>query len=287
MKDDLKFVIGLLLFTFFILPSNAQERTTTGITSNSVAVIPFEQIDHLIYLPVTVNGTKLRFVLDGGSSVFVIDPSKVKELGVKTEGKGIIRGAGKGSVGVSYADSITYDLNAITITVPKSTIIDLSNVIQGQKIDGIVGYDLFEKYVVEINYHTNTIRLFDPKTFAYSGNGSRIPITIKRKQVYAHAKIKIAGHTPETHEFIVDSGSSDNVDDTLIAKSTAPKTESTGGVGIGQTYKVTVGYIEEFKIGKYTLNHLRGTADAETIGNGVLHNYTVIFDYGRKQMILE
>ncbi|HLY72050.1 MAG TPA: retropepsin-like aspartic protease [Puia sp.] len=252
-----------------------------------MAVIPFEQIDHLIYLPVSVNGSKLRFVLDGGSSVFVIDSSKVKQLSLNTAGKGKIQGAGSGSVDVTYTDSITYNLNVIKITIPKSTIINLTNAIPGQKIDGIVGFDLFDKYVVEINYHANTLRLFDPKSFFYSGSGSRIPITIKRKLIYAHAKVKVAGHTPEVHEFVIDSGSSDNVDDDLIAKSTSPKTEGNGGVGLGQTFKVKVGYIESFQIGKYVVKNIKGISGAEVIGNGFLHNYTVFFDYSRKQIILE
>src|ERR1022692_634554 len=135
MSQPLKFVLIYFLFTSFIYQSNAQKQSETSVNPQYVAVIPFEQINHLIYLPVSVNGSKLRFVLDGGSSVFVIDPSKVKELGLKTKGNGIIHGAGKGSVAVTYADSVNYDLNAIAITVPKSTIIDLSNVIPGQKID--------------------------------------------------------------------------------------------------------------------------------------------------------
>jgi len=289
----LKFTFSSFVFTFFILQINAQTKNGTGVRSrldsnHSIALIHVEQIDNLIYMPVSINGSNtLRFFLDCGASLFVIDSSKTKELGLKTNGNGKIQGAGEGNVNVTYTDSLSFNLPGIKINVPRATIIDLSNAIPGQKVDGLVGYDLFAKYVVEINFHANTVRLFDPKKFLYSGNGSRIPIIIRRKQIYVHAKVKVAGYAPVIHEYIVDSGSSDNVDDDLIAQSTASKSEGLGGVGIGQTFKVKVGYIESFQIGKYLIRNIKGVSGAQVIGNGLLHNYTVIFDYSRKRMILE
>jgi hypothetical protein len=293
MIRNLKYAFSLLVSICFITQINGQTKHLTKVKSDHgsnqpIAVLHVEQVDDLIYMPVSINNSKtLRFFLDGGASVFVIDSATAKELGLKTIGNGKIQGAGEGRVNVTYADSLSFNLPGIKINVPRATVMDISNAIPGQKVDGLVGYDLFAKYVVEINYHTNTIRLFDPPNFVYTGNGSRIPITLQRKLVHVHAKVKVAGHAPVIHEYVVDSGSSDNVDDDLIAQSTASKGEGVGGVGLGKTFKVKVGYIESFQIGKYLVKNIKGVSGAQVIGNGFLHNYIVIFDYSRKQMILE
>ena len=288
--NKLKTCILKWALCFFAIQANACAGSTLKDSSKSscLAVIHFEQVDNLIYLPVTVNGSKpLRFFLDGGASVCVIDPLIVKSLGLKTSGSGVIHGAGNGAVKVTYTDSITFGLPSVNLAVPKATVIDLSTSIPGQKLDGLIGFDLFNKYVVEINYHTSTIRLYDPATFHYSGKGSQIPITFKKKLVFIHAKIKIAGNAPAMHEYLVDTGSGDIVDDTLIARSSAPKTDGTGGVGLGSTFAVKIGGVESLQIGKYLIKNLEGTSGSQAIGNGLLHNYDVFFDYRHKQIILE
>jgi len=271
--------IALIIFLYYDLKASPVEP-------RPIAVIHFEQIDHLIYIPITINGsTPQRFILDSGASVWVIDPSQVSELGLKTQGNGIIHGAGSGSVDVTYADSISFGLAGIKNIVPKTTIIDISNAVPGQKIGGLIGYDFFERYVVEIDYHTNTIRLFDPKDFIYKGKGTIVPITIKKKQIYIRAKIKVVGQEAIENEYLVDSGSADEINDELISK--VAKTTADGGVGIGKGFKVALGNIETFTIGNITLKNIPGVSGGQKIGAGLLHNYTVIFDYTHKQMILE
>lgn len=280
----------VLALCFLAIQINACVSNKSPDSSKSLwlAVIHFEQVDNLIYIPVTVNGSKpFRFFLDGGSSACILDPQVIKALGLKTSGSGVIHGAGSGGIAVTYADSISFGLPGINLVVPKATVIDLSISIPGQKVDGLIGYDLFNKFVVEINYHTNTIRLYDPKTFHYSGNGSRIPITLVRKLVHISATVKVAGLTPKVHDYLVDTGSGDSIDDTLIAHSSAPKTDGTGGVGLGNTFTVKIGTVEWLRLGRYTLKKLEGTSGSQAIGNGLLHNYDVFFDYLHHQLILE
>ena len=279
-----------LAFCFFVIQTNActGNKLPDSTKTPCLAVIHFELVDNLIYIPITVNGSNpLRFFLDGGSSACIVDPAVVKALRLKTSGSGVIHGAGSGGIAVTYAYSISFGLPGVNLNVPKATIIDLSTSIPGHKVDGLIGYDLFNKYVVEINYHTSTIRLYDPETFHYSGNGSKIPITLVRKLVHISATVKIAGHTPKVHDYLVDTGSGDSIDDTLIAQSTAPKTDGTGGVGLGKTFTVKIGAVEWLRIGKYTVENLRGTSGSQAIGNGLLHNYDVFFDYSHHQLILE
>src|ERR1700759_184691 len=97
--------LALLLLVIKAQSKTRFEKPDTN-RSPCVVVIHFERVDDLIYLPVTVNGSRpLRFFLDGGSSSCVIDPMVVKELHIKSGGSGIIHGAGSGEIHVTYTDS--------------------------------------------------------------------------------------------------------------------------------------------------------------------------------------
>ncbi len=273
----------------------AEPQTTPSnshtVSNQSLATIPFQLSDNLAYLQVRVNGSApLRFVLDSGASVWVIDPAQAKALGLKTEEKGKITGAGAGSVDVTYTKNVSFGLQGIETSVPSVALIDLSGFTAstGQKIDGIIGYDFFDRYVVEIDYDANVVRLFDPKTYKYSGSGAVVPITIRKKHAYVTAKMKIAGHESVDREYLVDSSSSDAINDELVAQSSSSKVEVVGGVGLGEKFKIILSRIERFQLGSYVFENTNGASGGgQKIGGELLHRFTVIFDYSRGQMILE
>ncbi|WP_183576207.1 aspartyl protease family protein [Mucilaginibacter sp. X5P1] len=253
-----------------------------------IAEIHFETIDNLIYVPVSVNGSAYcRFILDGGSSVCVVDSSIVNSLHLTGSGDGIIHGAGTGAVKVSYCDSITYKLKDIKTLVPRSDIINLSNAVPGQKLDGLLGYDFFLKYVIEINYKNKVIRLYQPENYHYKGKGSVVPISFFKKIPHFRAKVKVPGRPLVEKDYAIDTGSSDVINENLLNVSTGPKKEVVGGVGVGQKFTIVQGKIETFQIGKYILHNLDGVSGADKIGAGLLSRYIVVFDYSRSHMILE
>ncbi len=263
----------------------ASSQTTFN---QSLAIIPFESSDNLAYLQVRVNGSApLRFVLDTGASVWVIDRALAKTLNLKTEEQGKITGAG--SVDVTYTKNVSFGLTGIETSVPSVALIDLSSLETslGQKVDGIIGYDFFDRYVVEIDYDANIVRLFEPKTYNYSGNGEAVPLKIKKNHAYVTAKMKLAGRESVAREYLVDSGSSDAVNDELISQSSAPKVEVVGGVGLGQEFKVILSRLERLQLGSYVFENTNGASGGQKIGGELLHRFNVIFDYSRQQMILE
>ncbi len=270
-------------------PRSAPTDSRTA-SIQGLAIIPFELSDNLPNLQVRVNGSApLRFILDSGASVWVIDQSQAKTLGLKTEEQRKITGAGAGSVDVTYTKNVSFGLTGIETSVPNVALIDLSSLQAslGRKVDGIIGYDFFDRYVVEIDYDANIVRLFEPKTYNYSGNGEIIPITIKKKHAYVTAKMKLAGRESVAREYLVDSGSSDAVNDDLIAQSSAPKVEVVGGVGLGQEFKVILSRVERLQLGSIVFENTNGASGGQKIGGELLHRFTVIFDYSRQRMILE
>lgn len=292
-------VCGALLFQSFnfekILAHAPPQKVVSmpgSAAANSLVTIPFEQVDKLIYLQVRVNDSEfLQFVLDSGAGVWVIDQSLAKKLNLKSEEKDKLKGAGGGAFDVTYTNNVSFKLPGIELPVARVALADLSSLTSGlgRQVDGIIGYEFFERYVVEIDYDANVVRLFEPKTFKYSGRGEVVPIKIKKKHSYVAAKIKVAGRDSADREYLIDTGASGLVSDSLVAQSTAPKMEFVGGGGLGNPAKIVLGRVERLQLGSFVFENVNGVSSPGPmiIAGELLHRFTVLFDYSRQQMILE
>ena len=80
----------------------------------------------------------------------------------------------------------------------------------GVLVHGIIGYDVFRDYVVEINYNSKYIRLHKPDKFKpkTSKKWTVFPIDIHGKKPYIQAKVDIS-ESEKPVKLLIDTGSSD------------------------------------------------------------------------------
>ena len=237
-----------------------------------------------------INSAKpVWFVLDSGASGCVIDAALAQQLGLKVEGEKQGTGAGKGTVTVRFAKNVTYTMAGIAVPVDSSYVIDLSGqpALQGREVGGILGYDFFVRYVVDIDYAARVMTLWDPAAYNYRGAGKLIPFTMVKKTPHVRVRIGVGGQPAIERELLVDSGSGDAVDDDVLAKS-ARRIEVVGGVGLGQEFRTTLARADFLQIGDFRLAEPFGaTGGVALIGTEVLRRFRVTFDYSRRQMALE
>jgi hypothetical protein len=116
--------------------------------------IPFELFGNRIYLGVKVNGSgPLRFRLDTGAAVSVINQARSAELGLDVKDTGKVMNAGVGEnktriyqgkdVSVSIPDGISLSLRD-TIALPMDDV----ETRLGGPIYGALGFELFDRYVM-------------------------------------------------------------------------------------------------------------------------------------------
>jgi Aspartyl protease/PDZ domain len=260
----------------------------------SLATIPFELYGNQIFVRVRINNSgPFWFVVDSGAGGWIVDRAHAVRLGLRLEQETAQgTGAGTGSYDVSYVKDVTFSLAEFTIPVPLIGVIDLSNNRSqiGREIEGLVGYDFFEKFIVEIDYEAKIIRLFDPKTYHYSGVGETIPITVdlEARNPFLTAEITVQGTPPQSRKLLIDTGSNDTLDDSFIAKSTGPQREVVSGVGLGKEFKSTVGKVSRVRLGRVSFENVyAGAGGVALIGGEILRRFTVIFDYAHSYMILE
>ena len=281
--------------------------------------VPFELVSNHIYLKVKVNDyPHLSFLLDTGARSNYLDLSKAGELEIKkVDRKKAKRVGGSDDVSFFKLDSIKVgsinpsqdgsDLaqNEI-LTLFNQTMmgISLSQVekFDGKKLDGILGYDFFKKFVVEIDYLNHILTICEPEEFNYTGDGEVLKIDLE----WNIPKIKAVVDGEHEGIFKIDIGSRNSVDlyapfvkKHKLLKKYPKHLETPVGFGVTGPAEGVVGRIKSFKLGRFLINSpvtgfysedespFGSPKVAGRIGGGILKKFKVIFDYLHYRMILE
>lgn len=252
-----------------------------------VAVIPFTDNGKLVFLRVRIGRSAPRvFALDSGASATVIDSGTASQLRMRAKGSRLGTGAGAGNVRFAIFRDVSLALGGARWVAPTTYGVSLNSVGTALREDGLVGSDLFFRYVVDIDYARHRLSLYEPKTYRYTDAGAAIPLTIAKHVPHAVVTIKVRGRAAQTRRLLIDSDSEDMVDDAVVATSTAPK-QVISTSGLGRSVRAYAGPIEWARIGPFTIRELSGTSGGvPLLGSGVLRNFHVTFDYSRKRMYL-
>jgi outer membrane lipoprotein-sorting protein len=299
-----KVLLNLPLSDTLFLKPREEGKDYRFTSSEASTRIPFELVSNHIYIKVKINDSpSLNFILDTGAGANCLDLSKARELGIKTIGKVEAKGVG-GSADASFLQVDSIVVGDLILMDQKLASIQLSplQVYDGMPIDGILGYDFFNRFTVGIDYQNQMLTIWEPDSFTYSGPGEKIPITIEGNTPQVSGKID--GEYEGT--FRVDTGSRSSLDlhspfvrEHELLKKYPKYLNAPSGFGVGGASKGVIARIKSFQIGDFTIDSpvcgfslaeegaFATTKSAGNIGGGILKRFNVIFDYGRNQMILE
>jgi predicted aspartyl protease len=278
-------------------------------SGSSAKDIPFELNANKIYLSVRVNEKgPLSFILDSGAAFDVLDTEQAKALNMKLSDETTVRGAGEGSVQTAVGTGLSLSLKGLEILKPSITILPIHSSIsnnEGRAVDGLLGYDFFKHFVVEIDYARNRINIYEPKTYQYAGRGKIIPLAENRGHIFINSTLVLADDRQLPVRLLVDTGAKMAVmlntpfvnAQKLIG--TTPQIDSVTGIGVGGEYRSAVARIESLGLGPFTIKEpvitlsrsktgvLAGADYDGIIGAEILRRFKVIIDYSRQQMIVE
>src|SRR5216683_2894324 len=173
--------------------------------------------------------------------------------------------------------------------------------VEGLAIGGLVGYEIFKRFVVTVNYERSLLTLTAPSAFNYQGNGTVLPF-------------KFNYHIPQVEGEIdgikgacdIDTGSRSSL--SLLAPFVekhglkgryAPKVEGVTGWGVGGAARSLITRVKELRLGsivvkdpvtEFSLQSKGAFIDpyvAGNVGGGVLKRFNITFDYGHQRLIFE
>lgn len=298
------------LFIFEATLCSAQQTLGFVIESGKNKVeIPFELYNNLVVVPVILNGMlPLKFVVDTGVQTGILTQKAFSDiLNLPYSRKYTIAAPGSEKIVEAYVtNNVTLDLPGIhgtghALLVLEEDYLELRNYL-GTDVHGILGYELFSRFVVKINYEKKILTVYLPKKFKASRKYQRLPITVEDTKPYVIAEVTLASGEEINAKLLMDSGASHGLlmepsSDSRI-KVPPHAVSSQIGRGIGGEITGKVGRIQSIKLGKYSLENpivnfpdpnsymdslkIGKTKRNGTIGGEILSRFTVIFDFSKE-----
>jgi hypothetical protein len=177
----------------------------------------------------------------------------------------------------------------------------------GVDVHGILGYEIFSRFIVEIDYTKKIMTLSLPERFKKRRRFDEIPMLIEDTKPFILTPLTISGDNALTAKLLIDTGASHGLllDPASNEKICVPENNISTiiGRGIGGDINGRVGRIEHLKLGRFKIDNIlvnfpdpnsyTDTLKAAltfrhgTIGGEVLSRFSVIFNYSQGLLYLK
>lgn len=309
-------VVGFL----FILMANitsgyAQVLGFSLPPGKSKVQFPIEVYNNLVVVPIVLNGQlPLKFILDTGVRTAILTEKAYSDiLNLPYSRKYTIAGPG----GEKMVDA--YVTNNVTLYMPgvhgeghamlvlEKDYLELRNYM-GADVHGILGYELFSRFIVKIDYEKKVLTLMQPERFRPGKKLNWLPITVEDTKPYVVVGIQMNDTTSLSAKLLVDSGASHGI---FLETNSNPKivvppkhVSAVIGRGLGGEITGSIGRIKSLEIGSYSITGvIANFPDIETyldtlktsrtvfrngsIGGDLLSRFTVVFNFPGERLYLK
>jgi len=207
-----------LLFLFISISFLGQNGFQLNAKSKKIR-IPFQLINNLIIIPVKINGINLNFLLDTGvENTILFSVEDTESIDFKNVEKIKIRGLGTGEpIEALYSKNNILSVkdfidNNHTIYIILDQNINFSTQL-GIPVHGIIGYHFFKNHLVEINYKSKHVIVYQemsnfPKKRLSKFN--EFPISLDLDKPYLTVQTTL-NNTKINTKLLIDSGNSDAI----------------------------------------------------------------------------
>lgn len=276
--------------------------------------MPIEIHNNLVVLPVVLNGAlPLKFILDTGVRTTILTQKSFTDiLNLSYSRKYTIAGPGGEKLVDAYVtNNVSLELPGVTgrghaMLVLEDDYLELRNYL-GTDVHGILGYELFSRFIIEIDYEKKQLTLMLPERFRQRRKFHAIPIRIEDTKPYVTTPIVLADGTQFTSKLLVDSGASHGLmlDPESDSRIHVPEhsVSSVIGRGLGGEIMGKVGRIKELHLGPFELKEaIANFPDPDSyfdslktgsvprngsIGGETLSRFTVVFNFPKEEMYLK
>lgn len=304
----MKYTKIILLFVFAFSFGQKGFRVSDN---NKTTTISFQLINNLIFIPLNINGVELTFLLDSGVNETILFSLDNKEINFNNTEKIKFSGLGESidieglrsennivNIGKNYKDAHH------TVFIILNEDINFSSHI-GIPVNGIIGYQFFKDYPIEIDYISKKITVYndEKKISKRISRFQEFPITIEKNKPYLITEVEMT-HQKVSSKLLVDLGNSDaiwlfpklienfvynrpNIDDYLG--------RGFNGDIFGKRSRIHRLYIGNFVFEKpltampdeYSIQNLKLVPDRKgSVGSEILRRFSVIFNYPENKIYL-
>ena len=269
--------------------------------ADGVTTIPFELVNNHIYVDGKIDGKPAHFLLDTGGGN-LLTPDAARRFGLQGEGKLAMSGSGEERVDVALAHAGEVRIGAAALSKAVFYVLDLGQLaaVVGVNLDGLVGYEMFRRFDVRIDYAARKVTLSEPGKRQPPAGATVLPFTLDE-----HTPIVTGTLDGLPLRMTVDTGSrsaltldSPFVREHDLVKRYRADVDSVVGWGVGGAARGNAARFGSLQLGDLRIDGIAGElftgnkgafANPElggNLGGGVLRQFTVAFDYQAKKMYL-
>jgi predicted aspartyl protease len=293
-----------LLFLAAVLTTLAAGRPSQGV--QPLSRIPFKLIGEHVFITVQVNGSdELNFLFDTGCTEAVMDSITAENLGLVSRGQ--VKDYGDGSFAeqvIPHATMMIGEFRLDEIKFNKQSLKYLE-LFTGQDLDGVIGNEILQNYVVRIDYDKMIFEIYDRAGYTYDGRGEVCDITANRYFSAIDAAVVLDNTEVVQGKFLIDTGaeltvafSTPFVSDNNLLSKTGKRLECRLHAR-NATFTAYQTRIRSFRLGDSDFSKipvllaqtksgaLSTSALSGIVGNEVLKRFNVVFDYSRQRIYLE
>ncbi|MBC7867314.1 MAG: aspartyl protease family protein [Gloeobacteraceae cyanobacterium ES-bin-316] len=299
--------LNKILIFLFIFPIYASgQEIISGPPPSLITRFPFKQYSGgVMIIRACLENMKdsLNFILDTGSGGISLDSTTCAQYNIAgSKSDTTITGIG-GRRKVSFVFNKTLHFPGLDVKGLNFHInnYDVLTSVYGERIDGVIGYSFFSRYIVKINFDSFFVEVFTPGKMQYPPRGHIL------KPVFTSLPIQfvqLRDSRRMSHHFYFDTGAglcflmSDRFaeDSMVLRQKRKPKLTQAEGMAGRVQMRLTV--IKELKVGPYRFNNVPTYLYKDDynvtsypfagglLGNELLRRFNMTFNYGEREIHL-
>jgi predicted aspartyl protease len=276
---------------------------------NAQIVLPFTEKGDLVIIKLIINKKEAQFVFDTGASNTVLDSTVAASLNLKATGTNRNASTG-GSATFQYISDQKINLTEKDeITCRRIIFTNLKSLQEliGEEFVGIIGFDIFNKYITKIDHDAKTISLFTQLSKSDTDAFTAIPFNLNNGIPIPQFEISFLINNGEkfTGPILFDSGAALTL---MINTPFKEKNQLTGKIGktiitqsqdLFKENKQEQAHIKAIQLGPYTFNDLPITLTSTKagvssypyylgiLGNKIISRFNSIIDFSNKTIYLK
>jgi len=301
----LKSCIAILLF-FILVNTHAQEILPQK-EAKFITRFPFRQFSGGVMVLQAQFGKvpdTLNFILDSGSGGISLDSNTCAEFNILTRPTDTsITGIG-GVRKVAFAFDQTLNLPGLKIEHLNFHVnnYEVLSSVYGEKVDGIIGYSFFSRYIVKINFDSSMIEVYSPGRLDYPKDGIMLHPALTNLPIQW---LDIKDRKKLGFNFYFDTGAGVCLllsekfvaDSAILLNRRRPVVTQAEGMGGKLQMRLTI--IKEVKIGPYRFrsvptylykddhNVTSYPFTGGLLGNDLLRRFNMIINYPNREIHLQ
>ena len=267
--------------------------------------VPFEVRDGHIFLSVMLNGKgPFRMLLDADRGN-ILSPAAMTALGLKPQGNFGTAGTGDNQQDIGIARVDRLEVGGVAIEGMLFASIDVSaymSRVEGiDNVSGIVGYELFKRFPIKLDFQRSRATFYDPSRFTYSGGGTSVPVKFREHVAQIDGSVDGVNGI-----FTIDTSSRGSlaltapfVDKNGLVKRYGATQSFVSGTGAEGYAHSLLARANSLKLGSVTVDKpivalstqpVSGGSTTDvtgSVGYGILRQFNITFDYANGTLYFE